>query len=82
MSKVTTVRLDDSLSSKLDELATALDRPKSWLIEQAISSYVEEQSWQVEAISEALARYQSGQATLIPHEQVMERIEAKLKDRR
>lgn len=82
MSKVTSVRLDDTVAADLDRLSTALDRPKSWLIEQAILQYIEEQSWQVEAIVDALNAYQSGQETLTPHDEVMARVEAKLRTRR
>ena len=78
MSKVTSIRLDDDLLRKLDQLAGALDRPRAWVIEQAIARYVEEEAWQVAAISEALARYRSGNAVLIPHEEVFRRIDAKI----
>ena len=78
MTKVTSVRLDDEMANKLDRLAASLDRPRAWLIEQAIAKYVEEQSWQVAAISEALGDYRSGNAAVAPHEQVMERVAAKL----
>lgn len=80
MTKVTSVRLDDEMANKLDRLATSLDRPRAWLIEQAIVSYVEEQSWQVAAISEALDDYRSGTATVTPHERVMDRLAAKLRN--
>lgn len=79
MSKLTSVRLDDETADKLDRLADALDRPKAWLIEQAIAPYLQEQSWQVQAIEEALAEYRSGKAPLIPHEQVVALMEAKLR---
>jgi predicted transcriptional regulator len=62
-------------------LAASLDRPKAWIIEQAIITYLEEQSWQVQVITEALDEYRAGAATLVPHEQVMERLEAKLRSR-
>jgi predicted transcriptional regulator len=81
MAKVTSVRLDDDIAEKLDRLATSLDRPRAWIIEQAILSYLEEQSWQVQAITEALAEYRAGTSTLVPHEQVMERLEAKLRSK-
>ncbi len=81
MTRVTTVRLEDELANKLEALAEAMDRPRSWVIEQAIKSYVDEQSWQVEAIGEALEEYRSGKAELVPHEQVMERIEARVRAR-
>lgn len=81
MAKVTSIRLDDDTASKLDKLAIALDRPKAWIIEQAIIKYLEEQSWQVQAIAEALDEYRAGTATLVPHEQVMERLESKLRSK-
>ena len=82
MTKITSVRLDDEMANKLDRLAASLDRPRAWLIEQAITNYVEEQSWQVAAISEALDDYRSGNAAAAPHEQVMERLTAKLRNKR
>jgi len=82
VSKVTSIRIDDDLASRLEELAVALDRPKSWLIEQAIASYVEEQAWQVRAISDALDAYNDGLESLTPHEEVMDRVEAKIRSRR
>lgn len=81
MSRVTSIRLSDALAGRLDQLAAALDRPKSWLIEQAIVRYVEEEAWQVAAIAEALAEYESGEATLIPHDEVMEQLSAKIRAR-
>jgi predicted transcriptional regulator len=74
--------LDDEMANKLDRLAASLDRPRAWLIEQAIANYVEEQSWQVAAIGEALDDYRGGKAAVTPHEQVMERLAAKLRNER
>lgn len=79
MVKITSVRLEDSLSSKLDALAASMERPKAWLIEQAIRSYVQEQSWQVKAIEEAITEYGSGKGEVVPHEQVMEQLEGRIK---
>ncbi|MEP6774315.1 MAG: ribbon-helix-helix protein, CopG family [Chloroflexota bacterium] len=79
MVKITSVRLEDSLSAKLDALAASIERPKAWLIEQAIRTYVQEQSWQVKAIEEAITEYRSGKAEVVPHEQVMEQLEGRIK---
>jgi predicted transcriptional regulator len=79
VSRVTSVRLSDDLATRLDKLAASLDRPRAWLIEQAIARYLDEQSWQVEAISEALTEYRTGRASLRPHDSVMTRIEDKLR---
>ena len=81
MTKVTSIRLDDRTASRLDELAASLDRPKAWIIEQALTAYLDEQSWQIRAISEALEEYRAGEATLIPHEQVRDHLGARLRTR-
>ena len=72
--KVTSVRLPDDLVSRLDDLAVAIDRSRGWLIEQAIARYVDEEAWQVAAISEALSALRSGEETLSSHAEVMERL--------
>lgn len=71
MPKVTSIRLSDELVRRLDQLSHALDRPRSWVIEQAIARYIDEEAWQVSAIAEALEEYRKGGAKLTPHDQVM-----------
>jgi predicted transcriptional regulator len=65
IAKVTTVRLEEELSERVEALADAMDRSKAWIIAQAITSYVNEQSWQVAVIKEALADYRSGDQKLV-----------------
>ncbi len=79
MSKVTSIRLNDDLAAQLEQLAAALDRPRAWLIEQAIQRYVDEEAWQVLAISEALTEHRSGKAVTKPHTQVVEQIEGMIR---
>ena len=84
MAKVTTVRLEEELADRVEALADAMDRSKAWVIEQAITSYVNEQSWQVAVIKEALADYRSGEAKLVSHDDVIaefEDLEAELQTR-
>ena len=78
MSKVTSIRLSDELAAGLEQLSASLDRPKAWLMEQAIARYVEEESWQVAAITEALVDYRKGTVTLSTHDTVMRRMDEKL----
>ena len=80
MAKVTSVRLSDELAARLDQLAAALDRPKAWLIEQAIARYVEQEAWQVQAIADALGDYRQGKATVRPHDEVMGRLEQRIRE--
>ena len=53
-SETVTVRLSAEVKQKLVALSTSTNRSKSWLAAQAISAYVEEQSWQIQQIEEAM----------------------------
>jgi predicted transcriptional regulator len=54
-SPVLTWRVKPALKRKLDKVAAALDRPRSWILNQALESYLEQQSWQVAEIKQGLA---------------------------
>ncbi|TCI00697.1 ribbon-helix-helix protein, CopG family [Roseococcus sp. SYP-B2431] len=62
------VRLTVSLNERLGALAAALDRPKSWGIEQAIEDYVALQDWQLAAIDEGIRAADEGR--VVPQEDV------------
>ena len=47
-------RIDDKVFEKLEKLAKATNRSKSFLAAEAINKYVDEQSWQIEAINKAV----------------------------
>lgn len=49
-----TTRIDEETQSRLDQLAKATDRSRSWLVADAIRRYVEEEGWQVAAIEEGV----------------------------
>ena len=59
-SPILTWRVKPALKRKLDKVATALDRPRSWVLTQALESYLDQQSWQVEAIKHGLAEAEAG----------------------
>ena len=79
MGKPTTVRLEDALTRDLDALAAATARSRAWHIEQAIRRYLAEEAWQVEAIRAGLADYRAGADDLVPHDDVMRRLEARIR---
>jgi predicted transcriptional regulator len=79
MARVTSVRLSEDLATRLERLPASLDRPKAWVIEQAIARYVEQEAWQVDAIAEALAEYRQGNASVQPHDEVMGRVETRIR---
>ena len=54
MSTTMTIRLDDDLKDRLDVLADATQRSKSFLAAEAIRSFVETNEWQIGEIQAAL----------------------------
>ena len=71
MSKISpvSVRLDAELNDRLVAIAAALDRPKSWVIEQAVADFVSLQEWQLAAIEEGIRDADAGR--VIAHEDVV-----------
>ena len=59
MTTVTT-RIDEETQSRLDQLAKATARSRSWLVADAIRRYVEEEGWQVAAIEEGVRQADAG----------------------
>ena len=55
MSATMTIRLEPALKQRLDNLAEATQRSKSFLAAQAIREFVDLNEWQVQEIRNALA---------------------------
>jgi RHH-type transcriptional regulator, rel operon repressor / antitoxin RelB len=60
MSTTMTVRLDDDVKDRLDVLADATQRSKSFLAAEAIRAYVESNEWQISEIRAALKEAKAG----------------------
>lgn len=69
-SEVVTVRLTSELKAKLDSLSESTKRSKSWLASEAIAQYVEQESWQIRSIKEAVALADSPEAKWVEGEAV------------
>lgn len=54
MSTTMTIRLEPDVKERLDRLAAATDRSKSFLAAEAVRAYVENNEWQIEEIRTAL----------------------------
>ena len=79
VTEATSIQLNDDLARRVEQLASILDRPRAWIVEQAVELYVEAEARQTQAIAEALDTYRSGNATVYPHEQVMREMRAKVR---
>lgn len=63
-----TVRVAAETKEALDTIAEALDRDRSYVINDALASYIETQSWQIEHIRQGLREAKAGQ--FIPEREV------------
>jgi RHH-type rel operon transcriptional repressor/antitoxin RelB len=59
--KILTLRLDGTLRSELDKLATATRRSRSFLAAEAIRDYVALNRWQIDEIQKGLAEAERGE---------------------
>ncbi len=66
-------RVPTESAARLDALVDATDRPRSWLLEQALEQYLDIQMWQVGHIAEGLADLEAGR--VVDHETVMADLE-------
>ena len=60
MSTTMTVRLEDDVKERLDVLAEATQRSKSFLAAEAIRTYVENNEWQIGEMRMALKEADAG----------------------
>jgi len=61
-------RIDSDKVDALDVLAKALDRDRTYLLNEAISSYLDGQQWQIEHIKASIKQANAGR--LIDHAEI------------
>lgn len=66
--RVVTAHLDLKLARQLDALAADLDRPKGWVVKEAVASYIATEEHRHRATLEALAELDAGE--VVPHAEV------------
>ncbi len=60
MSEVMTIRVDRKTKSRLEKLAKAMDRTKSYVAAEAIRAYIDLNEWQIAEIKAALKEAEAG----------------------
>lgn len=78
MQEVITIRIERDIKERLEKLAQATARSRSFLAAEAIRCYLDQQAWQVEQIIEGLEDAEVGK--LVEHDKVVGRWEARLAD--
>lgn len=53
-------RINDDLAKKLDLLSKATSRSRSFIVSEAITAYIEDQIWQIDAIKKGLDQADKG----------------------
>ena len=59
-----TIRTTKETVDEIDALATAMDRSRNYVINQALQQYLEANAWQVQRIEEGLAAAREGRVRL------------------
>lgn len=67
-------RVAEDTATRLDELAAAMDRPRSWVLERALEEYLDVQQWQIAQIKQGMQELRDGKG--IPHEEVVAWLES------
>ncbi len=67
--RTASIRLDEEKLTRLDRLAAAIDRSRSWVINQAIEQYLDHEEWFAEAVREGVAAADRGE--LVPHDEAV-----------
>jgi len=70
-------RISPKLDASLERLASLTGRPKSWLLCEAIQSYVAGEEEFISAVKEGLADARAGR--VLEHEQVVRRFEKRFR---
>ncbi len=72
MSTVVSLRAEKSTIKRLDKIAESMDRNRNWVINDAISQYLETHEWQLDHIRKGIADSDAGRTLTL--EQVRDRI--------
>jgi|TARA_R110000744_G_scaffold360961_1_gene468585 predicted transcriptional regulator len=73
--KATSVRLDEETLSRIGQMADAVDRPRAWLMAQAIKQYVEREDGFIQDVQKGIEAADAGR--LSNHEDVKAKWEAR-----
>ena len=67
-----TVRVEPRMREKLDRIAEALDRDRTYVVNQALDAYVDVHQWQIAHIRQGLRQADAG--NFVPDAEVKRRI--------
>ncbi len=71
----TTVRLDPEVRERLDSMAAQMDRPRAWIIKEAVNQYLEREAWYRAEVQKGIDAAEAGR--VISHEDMGRRLKAR-----
>jgi predicted transcriptional regulator len=69
VTKATSIRLDEKKLRRLDRLARTLDRPRSWVLSEAVDRYLDHEEWFAQEVARGIAEADRGE--FVPHDKVI-----------
>jgi predicted transcriptional regulator len=73
--KATSVRLDNETLMRVGQMAEAMDRPRAWLMAEAIKQYIAREEWFLLEVEKGLRAADEGR--LMDHKDIKAKWEAK-----
>lgn len=73
--KATSVRLDNDTLTRVGQMAEAMNRPRAWLMAEAIKQYVAREEWFIREVEKGVKAADEGR--LIDHADIKAKWEAK-----
>ncbi len=67
--KTTTIRMDGRMLKRVDGVARAMSRSRTWVIGQAVERYLDYEEWFVAQVEEGLKEAEAGE--VVEHEAVV-----------
>ena len=75
MQPATTVRFDLEIREQLDKMAEQMDRPRAWIIKEAVAQYLERETWYLAEVQKGIDDMEAGRE--ISHDEMAARLKAK-----
>lgn len=73
--KATSVRLDEETLQRVGQMTEAMDRPRAWLMAEAIKQYVAREDWFIREVEKGIESADKGK--LIDHSDIKAKWDAK-----
>jgi len=75
MHPATTVRFDPETREQLDKIAERMDRPRAWIIKEAVAQYLERETWYLAEVQKGIDDTKAGRE--ISHDEMAARLKTK-----